>query len=178
MYIRFSRETDKDEIRELLGTSFGSREHLGVLENLNGRYLLAFEDDELVAMTGLMWESEYNAYDVDWTCTHPDYRKRGIMHELFKRICSLTDEKIYCSCWRIGDNEHVNLHSLMNDFGFKEVIKNRGTWDSRYNCESARKHCCIMQKCQRNHGVLVPVPCRCYEDLYLREAITDEHNDN
>lgn len=138
MYIRLSRETDKYKINELLGLSFGDRNHCGSLDNLTGRYLLAFLDDKLVGMTGLIYSEQYKGYEVDWTCTHPDYRCKGIMHELFSRLCSLTDEIMNCSCWRQQDKDRINLNSLMRDFGFKEVMKPRVTWDSRYNCECGR----------------------------------------
>lgn len=172
MFIRFSKEEDKEQIRELIMLSFGGRDHCNVLENLKGRYLLAFdEEDHLLGMTGLIWEDEYNAYGVDWTCTHPEHRNKGVMHELFKRICALTDEDIYCSCWRQSNKEKINLYSLMHDFGFEEVIKNRVTWDSRYNCKSGRCGVCVAQKSHIEHGKLIQKPCRCYEDLYLRRKL-------
>ena len=77
---------------------FEDKDHCNILENLNGRYLLAFDEDNLLGMTGLTWSDEYAAYEVDWTCTHPKHQKEGVMHELFKRMCALTDEDIYCSC--------------------------------------------------------------------------------
>ena len=172
MFIRFSTEEDKEQIRELIRLCFGNRDHCNALENLKGRYLLAFdEEDSLLGMTGLIWEEEFNAYGVDWTCTHPEHRKKGIMHELFKRICSLTDEDIYCSCWRQPDKENINLYSLMRDFGFEEVIKNRVTWDSCHNCKSGRLGVCIAQKSHMEHGKIIKEPCRCYEDLYLRRRL-------
>lgn len=160
MYIRFSKEEDKNKIEELLDECFGTRTE-NLLSNLKGRYLLAFDDDKLIAMTGFFWCDNYRGYEIDWTCTKPEYRGRGIMHELFSRICALTDEDIYCSCWRLGTKDEVNLHSLMNDFGFKEVVRNRVTWCSGYNCfngvdcKGHKKHC------ER---------CECYEDLYLRKG--------
>lgn len=155
MYARLSKLDDKEKIDELMKLCFGEREDYKVFENLSGRYLLAFDDDKLVAMTGLYYNKEYNWYEMDWTCTHPDYQHKGVMHELFARICSYTDEDIYCSCWRLGGNEHVNLHSLMRDFGFVEVVKNRFTWRKSYNCNLF----CV--NCNGND-------CKCYEDLYLR----------
>lgn len=172
MFIRFSKEEDKEQIRELTMLCFGNRDHCDILENLNGRYLLAFDDENiLLAMTGLLWSEEYKAYEMDWTCTHPKHRKNGIMCEMFKRICSLTDEDIYCSCWRLSGKENINLNGVMQKFGFEEVIKGRVTWDSCHNCKAGRDYFCAAQKSHVDHGNLVREPCRCYEDLYLRRRV-------
>ena len=157
MYIRLSRNDDKEQIRILMRLCFGERKEDKVFDNLQGRYLLAFENGQLIGMTGLYYSDEYKAYEMDWTCTRPEYRHKGIMHELFRRICSFTDEDIYCSCWRLNGNEQVNLHSLMRDFGFKEVVRNRVSWQRPYNCKD--DFYCV--NCSGDE-------CRCYEDLYIR----------
>ena len=156
---RFSTKDDKDNIEELILACFGDRSMFGVFDNLDCRYLLAFDKKRLVAMTGLTYSDIYHGYEIDWTCTHPEYRGRGIMHQLFEKVCTMTKEPIYCSCWRQCTNEHVNLYKLMQDFGFEEVVKNRLTVDSRYNCPVARTFCVYFN----NQG-----SCRCCEDLYLR----------
>lgn len=171
MFIRLSTYADKSKICELTMLCFGDGDHCNILKNLNGRYLLAFDDENnLLAMTGLIWNKEYESYEIDWTCTHPEYQKKGIMHELFKRICSLTDEDIYCSCWRLSGKEKVNLYSLMECFGFKEIIRNRVTWDSQYNCTAGKKTYCAAQKSQLVRGTCIKLACRCYEDLYYRKG--------
>ena len=161
MHVRLSTETDRYKIEELIRLCFGERQHSGAYENLSGRYLLALQDEQIVAMTGLSYSETYNGYEIDWTCTHPEYRNKGIMHDLFKRICSLTDEDIYCSCWRIGNSQQINLSTLMQNFVFKEIIKNKASFDSRYNCRSARTYC-VYAKGKSE--------CRCYEDLWLRKT--------
>ena len=167
MFVRLSREEDKEIIEQLLESSFGNRNHFGALDNLLGRYLLAFIDDKLVAMTGLYYIEDYKHFEIDWTCTHPSYRGRGIMHELFNRICNLTDEPIYCSCWREPNKDVINLYSLMVAFNFKEVMKPRVTWDSRYNCDCGKTGFCVAQKRENE----TRQPCRCYEDLWVRETL-------
>lgn len=164
LFIRLSRDEDKGQIKDLIMLCFGDRSHHDCLENLNGRYLLAFESDDLIGMTGLNYNSQKKRYEIDWTGTHPEYRNKGVMHELFNHICALTDEDIYCSCWRHQGSDRINLYSIMRDFGFREVVKPALTHDSLYNCISGSGYC-VAQKVvdgNREH-------CRCYEDLYLRE---------
>ena len=163
MLIRLSTEKDREDIDALMLMCFGVRSPEKVFTNLNGRYLLAYEDNRLVGMTGLLWSEEYEAFELDWTCTRPDYRKQGVMHKLFDRVCNFTDEKIYCSCWRFGGNEKVNLHSLMKDYGFEEVLRPRAAWRCGVNC-SLDFICCG----RGNKGT----DCYCYEDLYIRKART------
>lgn len=164
MHIRLSTEADKSSISTLMSYCFGDREQYGALDDLNSRYILAFDEDILVAMTGIIFNTDYNAFEIDWTCTHPQYQRRGIMHELFKRVCNLTDEVIYCSCWRYENEPQVNLHSLMRDFGFKEVVRNKISCDSRYNCPASRSGLCAAFNVDAEY-------CRCYEDLYVREIL-------
>lgn len=163
MYIRYSRESDKESIERLFTACFGdSRHYPDAFENLQGRYLLAFtSDNTLIAMSGLYWSEDYQAYEIDWSCTAPKNRGDGVMHELFKRLCSLTDEPIYCSCWRLEHHEHPNLYGIMKDFGFKEVINRRVTWVNGHNC-----HCNKLECVSKN----LEGTCECYEDLYLREG--------
>ena len=55
-------------------------------ENLEDRYYLYFEDDTLVAMSGLTSNSEYEHLEIDWTYTHPEHRHKGYMQELFAEM--------------------------------------------------------------------------------------------
>jgi hypothetical protein len=69
--------------------------------------------------------------------------------------------EVYCSCWRLKDHETVNLHTLMDLFGFKEVVHNRVHWAIPYNCSRTESG---INKCPYYLGS----KCECYEDLYLR----------
>lgn len=176
MFIRLSRKEDELEIEKLLVACFGTLCLEEALQNIEGRYLLAFDDKKLIAMTGLNWSHEYNGIEIDWTCTHPDKQNQGVMTWLFERICSLTDEKIYCSCWRESEIDKVNLNSLMEKFGFKEVLPNRATWDTRYNCRASRgyycaryKECLCVQSEDDKRMDSHERYCKCFEDLYLRK---------
>lgn len=48
--------------------------------------------------------------------------------EILKQcLDELPDDNIplYCDCWRIKDNDKINLHSVMKYLGMHEVLKNR-----------------------------------------------------
>ncbi len=171
MYIRFSRESDKSQIALLTALVFGNIDADDALTNLDNRYLLAFDNDKLAAMTGITWNSEYGGNEIEWTCTHPKYRKRGIMSELFRRICELTDEDIYCSCLRLCGHRKVNLHAIMKAFNFKLVKKNDKVWSTSSNCNSGKTKYCSLQKSHMEDKRLVREKCMCHEDMYVRKAI-------
>lgn len=157
MQIRYSKESDSENIESLVLKCFGPRPEYGVIDNLQGRYLVVIEDGKLVAMSGLSSKTIYpNGVEVDWTCVDPDYRNKGIMKELFKRLVASTDENIYCSCWRVGDNEHVNLYKHMKMFGFEKIMDSIKHYTKGVLCFDC--------PCRQND-------CTCYEDLYLRKEL-------
>ena len=159
--IRFSKASDKEQIIELIELCFGDREKHGAYENIPGRYLLYFDKwGRLVALTGLVHNSEFRSgAEITWTCTHPDYRHKGIMHELFERLLAVTDEDIYCSCWKLSFKDKINLHHLMNDFGFELVLESHKTAIYPHKCD-------IGEGCPYWGGE----GCTCREDLYLRRG--------
>lgn len=173
---RWSRDTEADKfaIRDLVLSCFCELDMKEVLPDLSQRYLLVFDytkgGEILVGMTGLFWSDFYNSLELDWTCVKPNYRKQGIMHELIKRVCSTTDERIYCSCWRMHGNAEPNIWCVLKDFGFELLVPAVKTWDSRCNC------CMSPNKSiNRMSGAVAPKSisefdgaCRCYEDLYVR----------
>ena len=155
--VRYSRKEDKQAIEDLVTICFGSRPANKITDNLEGRYLLALAGNQLIAMTGLWVYTVYpNGVEIDWTCTHPKYREQGIMSELFKRLVNSTDENIYCSCWRIDDQEDgkIKLRYIMSKYGFELVMPSVAHYHSKYLCHT----------CPWKHE-----NCQCYEDLYLRK---------
>lgn len=157
---RLSKEGDKASIKHLLIDCFGRFPiNEGALENLDGRYLIYRNDEtgEFLGMTGLKRSKELDGLEIDWSCVKPDCRNQGIMHDLFSRICHLTDEKIYCYCWRITEDGEASMKSLMKDFHFQEII--HGCHSYKYNVNCFRYGTCIY--CSRKE-------CRCWKDLYVR----------
>jgi N-acetylglutamate synthase-like GNAT family acetyltransferase len=159
--IRKSRKSDRKQIKELMTTCFGNIYQYEPYRNLDDRYYLYFIDDKLVAMTGLTGDTDYASLEIDWTCTHPDYRHQGIMKELFQLMLENVDKPIYCSCWRLSSKDKINLYHLMNEFKFKLVIKNKNHWKIPHNCDCTNTINCPFY---RGHN------CECYEDLYLRQS--------
>ena len=158
--IRKSKETGILKVRELMCLCFGACNNAEPYENINDRYYLYFEDDILVAMSGLTSNSEYGHLEIDWTCTHPEYRHQGYMQELFTEMLSNIHESVYCSCLRLCNCDRPNLHTLMSLFDFEEVIHSRVHWKVPHNCFRD-----YVGGCSYYTGI----DCECYEDLFLRK---------
>lgn len=141
---------------------FWDRDDIGVCNNLDDRYYLYIVDNNIVAMTGLEYSSEYEHMEVCYTCTHPDYRHRGYMQKLFKCMLKDVNEDVYCSCWRVHGNDRVNLSSIMKMFGFEKVVHSRGHWKIPYNCNRNYDGGCVYREGDT---------CECYEDLYIRRRV-------
>lgn len=152
MFIRYSTEADASSIKELLESNFGFFKE-EMIANLSKRYLLALDNNKPVAITGLYYSNVYKALEVDWTSCAKQYRHKGLITELMKRLVQSTDEDVYCSCWRIADRE-INLYSSMKALGFEELIRFKSSYLRNVNCLS---NTCI-------HST---ENCKCYEDLYL-----------
>jgi hypothetical protein len=66
---RKSKEEDKPQIHQLLSECFGNRTKYGDVDNLTNRYLLAFDDNVLIAMTGIInVPPDFYGSEIDWTC--------------------------------------------------------------------------------------------------------------
>lgn len=164
--IRFSKESDKDNIIALLHQCFGDRSKEGAYDHIPGRYLLYFIENKLVAMTGLIHNADYRSgCEISWTCTHPEYRHQGLMMELFKRIVSTTDEDIYCSCWKVPAKERINLCHLMEAFNFELILE--GHTKNQYPHK-----CSVGDSCPFFTGA----NCVCQQDLYVRKGKQSEVN--
>jgi predicted GNAT family N-acyltransferase len=156
---RSSVTDDKEDITALLSTCFGDREKYGAVDDLEGRYLLACDEDKIVAMTGLIQDSpDYNGNEIDWTCVLPEYRGLGLITTMMRDLLKLQTADVYCSCLRIGDNERINMYYAMQEFGFQCVVKEHKKFNILYD-----KVCldCI----HKNNKT-----CFCAEDLYVKQT--------
>lgn len=129
--IRNAINSDKEQLRELFKECFGNMaENNGALSWIEGRYKVAEVDDRIVAVSGILpiEYSDYNGYEITWTCTTKDFRKQGLQVEILKQcLDELPDDNIplYCDCWRVKDKNKINLHSVMKYLGMHEVLRNR-----------------------------------------------------
>lgn len=164
--IRKSVIDDKEQIQHLMWMCFGDRDNREPYKNLEGRYYLYFEHNTLVAMTGITSDSEYGHLEIDWTCTNLDYRHKGYMQALFTEMLKDIHDDIYCSCWRLSDNDKVNLYTLMTMFGFKEVVHSRVHFKVPHNCFRNYEGGCV--NC-------TGIGCECYEDLFLCKLSYQEY---
>lgn len=160
-YIRYSCSKDIEEVSRLLLSCFGE---MVIKEKAfdgipYGKYLLMFnkENNELVAMSGLCHSNEFPGPQMTWSCTKPEYRHKGLMKELFKRVLITTDQDIYCNCWRIGKNDFVNLHAVMDLFGFVKIDSDVISRESRT--------CNVKSQCPYYNS-----SCCCHNDTYMRKG--------
>ena len=159
--IRYSKLSDTDAIERLLYRCFGRMViDEGALKNIeNGRYLCYIANGEIVAITGLCHDDEFNGIQISWTCTAPEHRHQGYMQALFKRLLATTDEDVYCSCWFIGDKP-CNLHHIMDAFGFEKVVSKYKIREIEHNCPKAYREGCPYKS----------EKCICGNDLYVRKT--------
>jgi N-acetylglutamate synthase-like GNAT family acetyltransferase len=153
---RYSHKGDENIIYSILLECFGYMKQELVTNNIGGRYLMCFDNDRLVAITGLGWSDILRCAEIDWTCVIPEYRKQGIIEDMLDKLISSTNERIVCSCWRLGTNTNVNLHKVMDKFGFKLVLKDISRSRRGYNCSRTGNYC----------AGCTGKDCVCSEDLY------------
>lgn len=155
MEYRYSTKDDYCLIKELIELRFGNRDKNDVYNELDGRYLLAFDGDILVAMTGLRDVGFYKGPEIDWTCIRYEYEGRGLITDMISRVIDGVEQDVYCSCWRIGDSDDINLKHAMKNLGFQLAIPCYKKSNSKY------------MKC-KNICVNASDSCCCYEDLYIK----------
>lgn len=156
---RYSKENDLDSIKKLIESRFGVRET--AYTDLNDRYLLLFDDEKLIGMTGCNLSPLYNGYEIDWTCIQKEYEGHGYMSKLMEQaIKNYLKYDIYCSCLHMSNKKEINLKHIMDKLNFQCCIEKRIQFNSKYiNC----KNICIIDKNEN---------CNCWEDLYVRKANT------
>ena len=150
---------DLEQIKDLLHKSFGFEEYTTALNIFGNSYWVAEDDGIIVAITGIV-DNEFcnyvNGYEITWTCTAKEYRRKGIMTDLLRIVINndrFEDKPIYCSAWRFKGKE-INLKSILKELGFELLYEGR-----TYYKYPLYKVCevCVEGK----DG------CVCYEDLYV-----------
>ena len=160
--IRKTTIDDLSEIKNILHLCFGEfPEKNGALDNIENKYMATIFNDEVVAITGILplEKSEYDGYEITWTCTKTSHRHKGLiinmLQECEKELPN-DGKSIYCSCWRIKDNEDINLKSVMKSLGYKINKKNHKIRKYPINMYCSD---CIYSEFN----------CHCVDDLYYKK---------
>ena len=163
MYIfRKSTPADKAELEKLFKKNFGLFAiNNGALNPTKNRYWIAEYNNKIVAATGILpiKKSEYNGYEITWTCTNIKHRKKGLIVTMLQKAEAELPKDykpLYCSCWRLKDNKEINLSSVMKHLGMHCLIKER--MKLKYPHNRSCSECIYAQK-----------GCYCYCDLYIKE---------
>ena len=163
MYIfRKSTPEDKSELEKLFRENFGLFAISGgALNFTKNRYWVALYNNKIVAATGIspLNKSEYNGYEITWTCTNIKHRKKGLIVTMLKKAeaeLPLDGKPLYCSCWRIRDNKDINLSSVMKHLNMKRLMKDRLKF--KYPHTHSCSECIYQAK-----------GCHCCCDLYMKK---------
>jgi len=159
---RKSNSLDKPQLAELFAENFGSLAiNHGALNPIVNRYWVALYKNKIVSVTGILPinKSDFNGYEITWTCTAQKHRKKGLVVTMLKKAeAELSDDHLplYCNCWRIRDNDHINLYSVMKHLNMHEIVKEKIKRINSYDvdcpgCPEYRKKCC------------------CFCDLYVKQ---------
>ncbi len=160
--IRAASDSDYEQIKDLFRICFGGiAESFGALSPIKGRYFVAEADHKIVAISGILplARSDYHGYEITWTCSHPNFRRRGLVVDIL-RLCEhfLPNDHLplYCSCWRVKDNADINMKFVMQKLGMHLVFQNRLNRMYIHNKECSDCH-------------YSEDSCHCCEDLYMKE---------
>ena len=157
MEIRYRRNTasDAEAITALLNECFGYTAMTGARARVDS-YLLAFDGDQLIALTGILDYTDYNGYEVGWTCCKEGYRGLGIATTLLSmelmRIGNTED--VYCEAWSTNNIPHLKHALVNNGFVVQQEIGRR---------QQDRYKSCKMCAYRDESG-----SCRCSTILYKR----------
>ena len=106
-----------------------------------------------------IYHSDYDGYEITWTCTNPKHRHKGLVINMQKECeKELPNDgiPIYCSCWRIKDNKDINMKNVMKSLGYNIITKDHKTRKLETN-----KSC--------NDCIFLQSKCYCADDLYCKK---------
>ena len=160
MSIRFRRSTrdDKRQMEFVFNQYFGKRPIDGVFSDLDNRYIVACEKDtgDIVGFAGVISPefSEFQGYEIDWSCVLPEYHNTSLLMNLLLEVTKNCDRDVYCESWRVDGAPETDLLSQLKKIGFKQIVEAYRLADSSYS--SACLTCNIKKR-----------PCQCCYDLYV-----------
>lgn len=134
MLIRYSKTSDKEEIKELLLSCFNTSSNeqavnenynkkceycsMYILEDIENKFIVCEEDSRIVGLTWVSYDTIYNGLEIGLSCVAQDYRNRGYMTKLIDRALKIENKEcsdIYCAT----DSE--TLGNILRKYNFKEI---------------------------------------------------------
>lgn len=157
--IRMSTVEDLPDIMDLIKERLGNKEYLDFYNDLDNRYLLCYDGNHLIAMTGINFSSKYKGLEVDWTLVRDVYEDSGIITEMLSLLLKEESDNtvVFAEVYRYADNTLCVLQHAMDKLGFRLCLPKRVVFDSRY-------HTCSKDCSRRIEGV----HCSCSIDLYIK----------
>ena len=159
--IRQAVAEDVPQLVDLFSLCFGFLDN-SMFNIDHNHYFVAVSDNRIVAVSGIVFPyDEFNeyasGYEISWTCTRSDFRRKGLASSLVERVLDIRENKdvpVYCSCLRVCQDD-INLRSVMDRFGFRCLYKGKKHIVFPYHSAC---FVCV------NYG---GQGCECFEDVYV-----------
>lgn len=152
---RSSEFTDFKKVADLIHQCFGALDR-NVMRPLDGRYLLAFDEEKLAGLVSYPRKDVFIYKDIDLICVSPAYRKQGLAAQLLERVVADLDYTVCISCWRTRGRELPDVHNALVQAGFH-------LWHKSISYTARTDEIC--NDCPHRTDT-----CECYDDLYIREV--------
>ena len=52
---------------------------------------------KLVVLSDLIWNNKLQTLEINWACTHPNYKNKGYMQKIFTNMFDNINEDVYCN---------------------------------------------------------------------------------
>lgn len=140
MNIKYRRNTENDAaaIRALIDECFGYTKKTCPRIPVDA-YLLAFDGEELVAITGILTDNntDYIGGEIGWTCCKKSHRGHGIITYMINLELNRVGPEmtVYCECWATGKVAHVKSAMAANGFRIDMETRRRRS-DLYKSCET------------------------------------------
>lgn len=97
------------------------------LENPNSKYIVAFENDNIVGFAGITYNFDY--VEIMNIAIKKDMRRKGIATKLMKKLLLLATEYNVSKIALEVDEKNISARNLYNKLGFKEVGARRNYYN-------------------------------------------------
>lgn len=157
---RYSTVSDRQQITDLLLACFGQHAiDSGALEELNDRYLICFDGVKAVAMTGIQVDAIMRSACILWSCTLPQYRRRGLITAMLRYLLQhlhINGYTLESVCWQQESRQEPNMHKVMQRLGLQKL-----NYDIPFIRQGKQCTNCVFGK---------DTECRCRDVLYQGEV--------